>query len=343
MRTLPAHMIDGINIEAIKARVSVLDVIAPHVALKPRGREHIGLCPFHCEKTPSFTVNDAKGFFHCFGCGAHGDVIDFTVKFGNVLFTEAVARLRADAGITRALTPEEIAELECQRREREEREARELQEKIDAAYSTWASAAPIACTPAEAYLLGRGIDPLKLLDRTWPRTLRYATNAMESGKRRLPGLVMAVGSRDGKFRGLQRVFLHPNGKPVLQDDGSKLKLSLGDIRGGSAKFTAAGPDPQGRWGIAEGGENAIAAQQLYQFPVEAGISSGNMQNVVPPAWARRVAIFADHDGAGFIAAQNCRQRYLVITSIETVSVLTANKPGADVCDVLIEGTTAHAA
>jgi hypothetical protein len=136
--------------------------------------------------------------------------------------------------------------------------------------------------------------------------------------------------------------LEPTGAPVRNQDGDKLKLSLGDIRGNSAKFAAI-PDPQERWGIAEGGENALAAQQLFQIPVEAGISAGNMQNIDPPSWARHVTIFADHDGAGFIAAQNCRQRYLATPAIESVSVLAANRPGADACDLLIEGNTPHAA
>jgi len=334
--------IDTAEVAAIKAKVGLVDVIGQHVVLHQKGREHIGLCPFHEEKTPSFTVSEERGFFHCFGCGAHGDVIDAAMKLGDLDFMSAVDRLRTDAGITRPLTPNEVADLERQRREREERDAADLAAKVAQAAAIWKAAVPILGTPAEKYLLGRPIDPARLLAKSWPQTLRYSTNAMEPDKRPLPALVMAVGSRAGAFRGTQRVFLRPDGSAVLKDDGSKLKLSLGDIRGNSAKFSPT-PDPQGRWGIAEGGENAIAAQQIYQFPVEAGISSGNMQNVVPPDWARHVTIFADHDGAGFIAARNCRQRYLAIPSIETVAVLAANRPGADVCDLLLEGTTAHAA
>jgi len=334
--------IDTAELAAIKARVGLLDVIGQHVALRPKGKEHLGLCPFHKEKTPSFTVKPDKGFFHCFGCGAHGDVFDAAMRLGKLDFMTAVQRLRDHAGITRALTPEEIADLERQQREREKREATELVVKMAQAAAIWKEAVPIPNTPAERYLLSRLLDPLRLLAKSWPFTLRYAANAMEPGKRPLAALIMAVGSRSGAFKGIQRVFLRPDGSPVLKDDGSKLKLSLGDIRGHSAKFSAA-PHPQGRWGIAEGGENALAAQQLFQLPVEAGISSGNMQNVTPPDWAEHVTIIADHDGAGFIAAQNCRQRYLAMPTIETVCVLAANKPGADVCDLLIEGTAAHAA
>jgi len=334
--------IDTVEVAAIKARVNLVVLIGQHVALRKKGRERIGLCPFHKEKTPSFTVQPDRGFFHCFGCGAHGDVIDAAMRLGKLDFMTAVQRLRDDAGITRALTREEIADLERQQREREEGEVAELAVKMAQAAAIWKSAVPIPNTPAEAYLRGRNLDPLHLLAKSWPLTLRYAASAMEPDRRPLAALVMAIGSRAGAFKGIQRVFLRSDGSPVLKNDGSKLKLSLGDIRGHSAKFSAV-PHPQGRWGIAEGGENALAAQQLFQLPVEAGISSGNMQNVTPPDWAEHVTIFADHDGAGFIAAQNCRQRYLALPTVETVSVLTANRPGADACDLLIEGNSANAA
>ena len=67
--------------------------------LQRRGREHTGLCPFHNEKTPSFTVNEEKGFYHCFGCGAHGTAIDFLMHTENLPFPEAVERLAAQAGM----------------------------------------------------------------------------------------------------------------------------------------------------------------------------------------------------------------------------------------------------
>ncbi len=66
-------------LDELRARISVSEVIAPKVRLTRRGRESTGLCPFHKEKTPSFTANDDKGFYHCFGCGAHGDIISFTM------------------------------------------------------------------------------------------------------------------------------------------------------------------------------------------------------------------------------------------------------------------------
>lgn len=84
-----------------KLRSSILlsEVIGKKVALKQRGKEFQGLCPFHNEKSPSFTVSDQKGFYHCFGCAAHGDLIGFTMNSDGLDFKSAVLKLAADFGI----------------------------------------------------------------------------------------------------------------------------------------------------------------------------------------------------------------------------------------------------
>ncbi|HUN52449.1 MAG TPA: CHC2 zinc finger domain-containing protein, partial [Candidatus Sulfotelmatobacter sp.] len=73
-------------------------LVARRVRLIKRGREYSGLCPFHNEKSPSFTVSDDKGFFHCFGCGAHGDAIEFVRRSDGLSFPEAVEALAKEAG-----------------------------------------------------------------------------------------------------------------------------------------------------------------------------------------------------------------------------------------------------
>lgn len=98
-------------LDDIRARLPVSGVAGRAVRLTRRGREHVGLCPFHREKTPSFTVNDDKGFFHCFGCGEHGDVIGFAMRHDGLGFPEAVERLAGEAGLSvPARTPEARAE-----------------------------------------------------------------------------------------------------------------------------------------------------------------------------------------------------------------------------------------
>ena len=86
-------------LEEIKLRLKVSQVVSRSVKLKKRGKEFIGLSPFSNEKTPSFTVNDEKGFFHCFSSSEHGNIFDFLMKTQNYKFGEAVKTLAAEAGM----------------------------------------------------------------------------------------------------------------------------------------------------------------------------------------------------------------------------------------------------
>ncbi len=80
-------------VEEIKKRVDIVEFISQYVQLKKRGSNYFGLCPFHTEKTPSFSVNPQGNFFHCFGCGESGDVITFLMKIENLEFKDAVLEL----------------------------------------------------------------------------------------------------------------------------------------------------------------------------------------------------------------------------------------------------------
>ena len=86
-------------LDELRGRLTLSDYVGKRVRLKKKGREHLGLCPFHNEKTPSFTVNDSKAFYHCFGCGAHGSAIDWVMQMEGLSFPEAVERLAGDAGM----------------------------------------------------------------------------------------------------------------------------------------------------------------------------------------------------------------------------------------------------
>ncbi len=86
-------------LEELRARAGLVPTVGKRVRLIKRGREHLGLCPFHKEKTPSFTVNEDKGFYHCFGCGKHGSVFDFVMETEGLSFPEAVERLAREAGL----------------------------------------------------------------------------------------------------------------------------------------------------------------------------------------------------------------------------------------------------
>ncbi|HEX4926980.1 MAG TPA: DNA primase [Burkholderiales bacterium] len=99
-------------------RVDIVDVVSRYVQLKKGGANYLGLCPFHSEKTPSFTVSPAKQFYHCFGCGAHGNAIGFLMAYASLGYVDALKDLAAQVGMqlpeSRPATPQEAA-----RRERE--------------------------------------------------------------------------------------------------------------------------------------------------------------------------------------------------------------------------------
>ena len=89
------------DIEEVKARVNIADVVGSYVALKPASAGSLkGLCPFHQEKSPSFNVRPLQGFYHCFGCGAGGDVYKFLQEMESLSFYEAVENLAGKVGYT---------------------------------------------------------------------------------------------------------------------------------------------------------------------------------------------------------------------------------------------------
>ena len=92
------------KIEEIRSSNDIVDVISQHVRLKKRGKNYVGLCPFHQEKTPSFTVSAEKQVYHCFGCGKGGNVFTFVMEIEKVSFTEAVRSLAEKVGITIRVT-----------------------------------------------------------------------------------------------------------------------------------------------------------------------------------------------------------------------------------------------
>jgi DNA primase len=98
---LVAGRISDASINAVRERASIEDIIGAQVALRPSGAGRLkGLCPFHDEKTPSFSVNTTNGYYHCFGCGESGDAIGFVRKMEGLTFPEAIERLARQLGIT---------------------------------------------------------------------------------------------------------------------------------------------------------------------------------------------------------------------------------------------------
>jgi DNA primase len=138
-------------LDELRARISLPALIGRRVKLARRGREHVGLCPFHHEKTPSFYVVEDKSFFHCFGCGAHGDAIGFCMRADNLDFLEAVEKLAGEAGLAvPAASPAERG------RAHRQKTLLELLEAAAAFYERQLTTP--AAAPAREYLRQRGLD-----------------------------------------------------------------------------------------------------------------------------------------------------------------------------------------
>ncbi len=272
--------IDPIVIADIRARVPVSRVVGQVVKLVRRGRESAGLCPFHSERTPSFTVADEKGWYHCFGCGAHGGVIDFVMEHQGVDFVEAVRRLSDEAGITLAresATPR--AELERPAEPRNDHRV----PTIECAQWMWRTAGPAEGEIVEAWLAARGLDLTHPLVRQGLRALRYhprcpvyawrlheRPEALMGTHPAMLALIERVeGPRGARVRvpmGVHVTYLRPDGRGKAQlgrtRDGKPMptRKMFGDVAGGGVWL---GPvDRPGALMVGEGIESTLSAACL---------------------------------------------------------------------------------
>lgn len=257
-----------IDFAKMKAEHRISSVIGITVELKKSGHEWIGRCPFHSERSPSFTVNDAKGFAHCFGCGWHGDVADFIVALDGIDLREAAARLAG--GDIPSARPLPVPSRSV--------------DTVGAAKAIWKDAVAIEGTPAAAYLFGRGIT-MKL-----PPSLRYARLRYPDGQV-LPALVAAVISPARTLAGIQRIFVTPDGRKA---DVPNPKLSLGRIAGNAIRL---GP-PAAELIVCEGLEDALSLQQELGRVVWAAAGASMLSSMQFPDAVRSVVIARDNDNAG---------------------------------------------
>jgi DNA primase len=140
-------------IEELKSRLRISEVIGQVLPIRRAGREFHALCPFHKEKTPSFTVNDEKGFYHCFGCGAHGDVIGFVKNYEHLGYMEAIEKLASQAGLT-------MPQLSREAQEQEDKTA-VLQRVLEVATSWFEAQLELGreAEIARKYIAERGLNP----------------------------------------------------------------------------------------------------------------------------------------------------------------------------------------
>ena len=166
-----AHSIPEETIRRIRDAADIVEVVSESVALKKTGRNHIGLCPFHAEKTPSFTVNDEKQIFYCFGCGVGGNIFSFLMQHSGLSFPDAVRSVARRYGIDVPdfrMSPE-------QRRQLSEKEELYAVNETAAAFYQQTLKSPHSGQKAMGYLLQRGMTR-KIIEGF---RLGYATNSWD--------------------------------------------------------------------------------------------------------------------------------------------------------------------
>lgn len=274
-------------VDDLKAAVPMSAVVGRSEKLIRAGREHKCCCPFHAENTPSFTVNDALAFGHCFGCGWHGDIIRYVMDRQNCGFREAYQRLAND-DLPR-WSPAERAKAQAEQR------LEDLAKEQDARLF-YKESRPIAGTPGEVYHRARGITIQP------PEHVRFGMvpswrnpDTGEWGRKR-PAIICGAQDATGAVVGIQRVFFK-NDDPRL---GKKdCKLSLGTIRGSALRLAPA----EDTIIMAEGPEDGLSIMQEGPgLPVWVPFGTSMMPQVKFPPVVRRVIVAGQNNTAGRIAA-----------------------------------------
>lgn len=264
----------------IRARILVSKVVGRVVELKKAGREFTGLCPFHSERTPSFTVNDAKGFYHCFGCGAHGGAIDFVRQRQGLDFKAAVELLESENGL-RALQAARPAPPPPKVRQRQDLDKEEAVRRI------WRDTVAVETGGVvDRYLRGRCLVPPSdygfgdpAVNAGWPPSIRFGAAVWHGlEKRRLPAMVTAQRRADGSLGSVHRTYLKVTGQDVTKAGTARDKAMFGDPVGTCMLL---GPVADRMTG-GEGIETSLSAMQLFQRSGLAFGSRALMATVEPP-------------------------------------------------------------
>ncbi|RST32205.1 DNA primase [Sphingomonas ginkgonis] len=199
-------------LDELRARTLLSSVIAPKVKLTRAGREWKACCPFHQEKTPSFTINDEKGFYHCFGCGAHGDAIRFLTEAGGLPFMEAVKELAGKAGM-------DVPAPDPRAREKQERTASLTD--VTAAAQRWFAEqlAGIDGAPAREYLKRRAIDAAAVQ--------RFGIGFAPEGRGRLKNALATLGEDRLVETGM---LIRPDSGETYDRFRGRLMIPIRDVR-----------------------------------------------------------------------------------------------------------------
>ena len=340
-------------LDELRQRLSLAEIVGRRVKLIRRGREFTGLCPFHNEKTPSFSVVEDKGFYHCFGCGAHGDVIGFTMQTENLSFPEAVGQLARRAGLE---VPQETRE----ERERAERHAT-LQTAVDAACAFFEKMLHGAeGRAARAYLEQRGLDDATIrrfrlgfapdgrdklkravMSGTMPEAL-----LLEAGLLRKPEgggeshdyfrnrVIFPIGDRRGRMIAFGGRVMDDGQPKYLNSPETPLFQKGRNLYGWALARVAAAKDPSAI--VVEGYMDVIALQRAGFTTAVAPLGTALTEAQIEELWrmAPEPVLCFDGDSAGQRAASRALARALPILK-PGLSLRFAILPPAEDPDSLI--------
>ena len=240
-------------IDAVRERVSLLEVIGDTVKLKRSGKTFVGLCPFHSEKTPSFHVNNEEGFFHCFGCGAKGTVFDFLIRTRGYTFPQAVEQLAERAGVA---IPVPTAASSYRANASQMKQLRTVLQLAQTVYTAclkqekpglpgreYLKMRGIKGETAKTFALGYAPDSWEFIERETTRLLSLSKERDEkliTGLRPLlkqAGLIKEREKQPGEEqRGCYDVFRHRVIFPIARHDGAPMAFGGRLIEPGQPKY-----------------------------------------------------------------------------------------------------------
>lgn len=264
------------DLDALRRDNPVSAVVGRYVKLRKNGPEFDGLCPFHNEKSPSFTVNDAKGFYHCFGCGAHGDMFDFIMRQEQVEFPEACRRLGSEP--RRAVSPVSSPELE---------------QKLE----------PVEATDYDVPVVGDAIKVWNPKRQSWPTFVAAGVFVYRTDMGAVLGCVIRVDTAPGhKITPQIRLARIP--EDVLKDGA--VIAAAGTVTWALWSFDRPRPlyglehlDVAGEVWVLEGEKKSDAARALgHQAVAWPGGSNGHAHVDWTPLKSRDLLLWADNDEPG---------------------------------------------
>lgn len=265
-----------LDLDAIRRDHPLPGVVGATVKLTRAGNEYKACCPFHADRSPSFTIFSGGDRFHCFGCGASGDVFDFLGRVHGVGLRQAADMLAGGE-----LPSVEYAPVA----------ANETGDRLDEVRSIWRNAVPAKGTLVETYLRSRGLHlPI-------PETIRFAQRRYGMRGPEHPVLVAAVSSIDGTLSGIQRTYLAADGTGKLAV--AKPKLSLGRVSGGAIRLAPLTASLV----VCEGLEDGLTLQQELGVAVWCAAGASMLPAMRFPDIVQSITIGGDADDAGRAAVR----------------------------------------